>query len=261
MISFLTRSAAALVARVPALSRFMGHTAPTAVNAPPSDGWLPGVLKVESVNRYDASHRPERVRPVEFVVIHYTASPYLSTSPTGSDLTRMERWATRANSPSSTHFIIMRDGRLVQMVSLNARAWHVTSRWPWPGDSKGDINSRSIGIDFENVGWLRERGGRFFTAYGLPSGEPAPHHGPVGHDSSGKPWEPYTAAQIETAVRLLSDLGAAFPQLRDGNPLRLIGHHDAQPTRVDPGPLCPMDRLRAALMGAPGGQASLTLED
>lgn len=250
-MSFAARFAAAALARAPTLSSALARLAearvepeaPAGVTLPPDDGWLLDAIVAESMNRYDANHRPNKVRPVEFVVLHYTASPYNATLPHGADLARMRRWAARTRNPSSTHFIILRDGRLVQMVPLNARAWHVTSRWPWPGDSKGSINDRSIGVDFENVGWLKLRDGVAVNAYD------GRHHGPIDTDERGKPWEPYTDAQLDTARTLMRRLGQMFPQLRDGNPLRLIGHSEAQPTRRDPGPLCPMDDMRAALLG------------
>lgn len=250
MLNLATRTAAALATRASILSALVDRLsglgeerAAPALRTPPNGGWLPEALRVESVNRYDANHRPSRVRPVQFVVVHYTASPFSRTGPEGSDLDRMKRWAVRTTRRSSTHFVILRDGRLVQMVSLDARAWHVTSRWPWPGDSRGGINDRSIGVDFENVGWLRERDGVMRNAYD------GTHHGPVGRDESGDPWEAYTEAQHQTALKLFARLGALYPTLRDGNPHRLIGHHDAQPPRPDPGPLCPLDEYRRAMQG------------
>lgn len=215
---------------------------PPPLQPPPRDGWVQDAIRAATTKRYDAAHRPERVKPVEFVVLHYTASPP-GDGPQGSDLGRIQRWAADASRSSSTHFVVLRDGRVVQLVSLEARAWHVTSQWSWPGDGRGNINDRSIGVDFENVGWLQERDSAFYNGYG------GLHAGEVGHDRRGRPWEPYTDAQIESAKALLGMLGEAFPTLRDGAPHRLIRHTEAQPSRPDPGPLCPFDKLYAAMEG------------
>src|SRR5689334_15714717 len=53
------------------------------------------------------------------------------------------------SSEVSAHYLVFEDGRIVQMVPENKRAWHagVSS---WEGES--DINSRSIGIEICNPG-------------------------------------------------------------------------------------------------------------
>ncbi|TCS33250.1 N-acetyl-anhydromuramyl-L-alanine amidase AmpD [Paucimonas lemoignei] len=49
----------------------------------------------------------------------------------------------------SSHFLIARDGRIIQLVEENARAWHAGKSW-WGGQT--DINSASIGIELDNNG-------------------------------------------------------------------------------------------------------------
>lgn len=49
----------------------------------------------------------------------------------------------------SAHYLIARDGRIVQLVEENARAWHAGKSW-WGGQT--DINSASIGIELDNNG-------------------------------------------------------------------------------------------------------------
>lgn len=205
--------------------------------------WLRGVTRIETPFRYHAGRRPGRIKPIEFVVMHYTASPWSSRTPSGADPERIRRWAEGRGRESSTHFVILRDGRIFQLAPLTDRTWHVTSKWPWPGDGRGHINDRSIGVDYECVGWLQEgSNGRLVNAYG---GRPGPH----AFDANGKPWEKPTTAQVVAGRRLFKMLGEALPVLRDGAPHRLIGHTQAQPTRPDPGPLWPMDEMRAAMRG------------
>ena len=70
-----------------------------------------------------------------------------------------------------------------------------------------------------------------------------PYHGPKPEEKH----EPYTEAQIETACKLFSELGALFPKLQDDVEHRVVGHHDVRATKPDPGPLCPWDVLRDAI--------------
>src|SRR5690606_35918468 len=49
----------------------------------------------------------------------------------------------------SAHYLIGRDGRIWQLVEEEARAWHAgTGEWR----GRGDVNSRSIGIELDNDG-------------------------------------------------------------------------------------------------------------
>lgn len=75
-----------------------------------------------------------------FVVIHYTGSE------TAADALR-----TLGNGQAgvSAHYLIVRDGTIVQLVDERARAWHAgESRW----GASFDINSESIGIELDNNG-------------------------------------------------------------------------------------------------------------
>jgi N-acetylmuramoyl-L-alanine amidase len=49
----------------------------------------------------------------------------------------------------SAHYLIGRDGRVLQLVSEDARAWHAGASW-WGGLT--DLNSASIGIELDNDG-------------------------------------------------------------------------------------------------------------
>jgi hypothetical protein len=65
-------------------------------------------------------------------------------------------------------------------------------------------------------------------------------------------WLPYTEAQLAAVEALVSALGRAYPSL-----VEVVGHHHVSPGRkVDPTPLMPWPRMRAALGRriAPSGQ-------
>ncbi len=98
-----------------------------------------------------------------FVVIHYT----------GSDSTTAALRVLSSPQPGvSAHYLIVRDGTLIQLVDERARAWHAgESRW----GSSVDLNSASIGIELDNNGR-----------------------------------EPYPQTQIDALLSLLSDLSRRY---------------------------------------------------
>ena len=80
------------------------------------------------------------LRRANFVIIHET-----------SDKTVAEALAT-LTSPErqvSAHYLIGRDGTVIQLVDDAARAWHAGKSW-WGGST--DLNSASIGIELDNTG-------------------------------------------------------------------------------------------------------------
>lgn len=91
-----------------------------------------GIRKVPSPN-FDA-------RRANMVILHHT-----------SDSTVDEALATLTDPERkvSTHYLIGRDGEIVQLVEENDRAWHAGKSW-WGGNT--DINSASIGIELDNDG-------------------------------------------------------------------------------------------------------------
>ena len=79
-------------------------------------------------------------RRPNFVIIHHTSDNILQEA------------LTTLTSPKlqvSAHYLIARDGAMVQMVEENARAWHAGTSY-WGGLT--DINSASIGIELDNNG-------------------------------------------------------------------------------------------------------------
>lgn len=98
-------------------------------------------------------------RQPTLVVIHYT----------GNDSAEVAlRTLTNRRAEVSAHYLVVRDGTIVQLVDERARAWHAgESQW----GSAVDLNSASIGIELDNNGR-----------------------------------EPYSSAQIDALLRLLADL-------------------------------------------------------
>jgi len=117
----------------------------------------------------------------------------------------------------SAHYMVWEDGRIVQLVGEDKRAWHagVSS---WQGDN--DLNSRSIGIEIVNGGhdWPLAGGG-------LP---------------------PYPNVQIEAVIALCQGILSRW----DIPQSRIVGHSDIAPVRKDdPGEHFPWARLAGAGVG------------
>jgi N-acetylmuramoyl-L-alanine amidase len=79
-------------------------------------------------------------RPPDMILMHYTGMQ------TGeAALARL----TTAASKVSAHYVVFENGRIVQCVPEEMRAWHAGESY-WAGEN--DINSRSIGIEVVNPG-------------------------------------------------------------------------------------------------------------
>ena len=79
-------------------------------------------------------------RPADMILLHYTGMQ------TGASA--LERLTTAA-SKVSAHYVVFEDGRIVQCVPEEKRAWHAGEA-SWAGET--DVNSRSIGIEIVNPG-------------------------------------------------------------------------------------------------------------
>lgn len=80
------------------------------------------------------------IRKPNFVIIHHTAQD--STSQT-------LRTFTLPRTSVSSHYVIGRDGEVVQMLNDHLRAWHAgAGKW----GHNTDLNSSSIGIEMDNNG-------------------------------------------------------------------------------------------------------------
>ncbi|MEM7330282.1 MAG: N-acetylmuramoyl-L-alanine amidase [Pseudomonadota bacterium] len=151
----------------------------------------------------------DRKHPIDMLVFHYTGME------TGQQA--LDRMCDAA-AEVSAHYMIWEDGRIVQLVGEDKRAWHagVSS---WQGDN--DLNSRSIGIEIVNGGhdWP-------LTDGRLPA---------------------YPDAQIDALIELSTGIIKRW----DIPFSRIVGHSDIAPDRKDdPGEHFPWDRLAQAGIGA-----------
>lgn len=134
------------------------------------------------------------------LLLHYTG---MGTGKGAQD------WLCDPESEVSAHYIVFEDGRVVQLVTEDMRAWHA-GRGSWHGQT--EINSRSIGIEIVNGG----------------------HHG-------GLP--DYPGVQVEAVIALAKDIVRRHAI----SPVNVIGHSDMAPARKnDPGERFPWHRLAQA---------------
>lgn len=115
-----------------------------------ADGWLSGVRRCASPN-FDA--RPPAVE-ITLAVVHAISLP---PGQFGSDA--IERFFSNELDPAahpyfqtiaglrvSAHFLIRRDGEVVQFVACDQRAWHAGAS-TWQGRTR--CNDHSLGIELE----------------------------------------------------------------------------------------------------------------
>ena len=144
---------------------------------PDLQGWLSGVRRIASPN-YDA--RPSHTR-INLLVIHNISLP---PNQYGGDA--INRFFTNTLDHSahpyyeqlrgvrvSSHFLIRRDGQILQFVPCHKRAWHAGVS-VWRGRSR--CNDFSIGIELE-----------------------------------GSDFEPYTEQQYRALVRMVRRLRRIYP--------------------------------------------------
>ena len=143
----------------------------------------------------------------DLIVLHYTAM--------NSAQAALDRLCN-PDCEVSAHYLIGADGSITQMVEESMRAWHAGAG-EWQG--RGDVNSRSFGIELDNDGAT-----------------------------------PFAAAQMDALEHLLPVLMKRWAIPVAG----VIGHSDMAPGRkADPGPKFDWQRLaRQGLAAQAGNQTS-----
>jgi AmpD protein len=114
------------------------------------DGWLRGVARIPSTN-HDA--RPLRT-PITLLVIHnislppdeFGGSAIRELFTNTLDCTAHPYYERLKGVKVSSHFLIRRDGGIVQFVSCHRRAWHAGVS-EWRGRTR--CNDFAIGIELE----------------------------------------------------------------------------------------------------------------
>lgn len=162
---------------------------------------------------------------VKFLVTHYTASDSFENV--------IKRFADPTTKVSA-HFVVGRDGKVAQCVSLNKVAYHAgTSQWK----NIVGLNGHSFGIEMCNFGPLTKKGQDWFTWTGkkLPNDD-------IYIDPKGKGWQMYPHAQLEAVYDIAKELTEQY------NLIDLLDHQLISPGRKqDSGPAFPLEDLRFRL--------------
>jgi N-acetylmuramoyl-L-alanine amidase len=178
---------------------------------------------------------PNQSAPITpiYLLVHYTA---------GTTLDGALSWFMNPATQASSHVVIGRDGRIVQLVAFNKKAWHAgESHW----GNLHAMNQYAIGIELVNAGKLRNRPDGKWVNWAntiIPDNEVsiAVHK----DESTQAGWHEYTEAQISAATRVATLLNATYA-FTD-----VLGHEDVSPGRkTDPGPLFPMNSFRSLVLG------------
>jgi N-acetylmuramoyl-L-alanine amidase len=142
--------------------------------------------------------------PPDLLLLHYTGMQTREAA--------LER-LTSAESKVSSHYVVFEEGRIVQCVPEDKRAWHAGVSH-WAGET--DINSRSIGIEIVNAG----------HEFGYPD---------------------FPLRQIAAVISLCRSILARRVTI---SPERVLAHSDVAPSRKqDPGEKFPWELLSESGVG------------
>lgn len=170
----------------------------------------------EGVVHVDCGKNTQVIAGPDMIILHYTA---------GSSVMSSVRYLARPDVAASAHLVIGRAGEVVQLVAFNIVAWHA-GRSRYAGRS--ELNHCSLGIELDNLGQLRQEGGKFVAECGVvvPFDEVY-----VDEAGSGKTyWHKYTEVQERVLAEVCGVLTDCY------SIQEIVGHSDVTERKVDPGP-------------------------
>lgn len=166
------------------------------------------------------------------IVIHFTA---------GSSLASSVNVLTNADSGVSAHFVVGRNGDIVQMLPTNKIAWHAGESHY---EGRSGLNQYSIGIELDNAGQLKARGdGTYESWFGEVYGENEVLAAQHANQQSISYWHKYTDVQIARTLSICKALCSYY------DISTVVGHEEIAPARkVDPGPAFPLQKFKALVL-------------
>lgn len=172
------------------------------------------------------------------ILMHYTG---------GSTLGGAVSHLANPNVQASAHLVIGRDGKVVQMVPFNHKAWHA-GRSSYQGRS--GYNQYSIGIEMVNAGPLKQVGNQFVSSFGKKYDADEVVQATHRNESTPRFWQIYTEAQMECVQSVCLELVKTY------DIQMILGHEEVAPTRkTDPGPAFPLDLFRDQFLSARSEEA------
>lgn len=173
------------------------------------------------------------------IVIHYT----------NGDTESSYSWWQREYPGTSAHYLINRDGSVIQSVPEAYTAYHLGCYWEdtycknCPDelcDNSGyfyDPVENTIAIELENAGPLFPRGDKFYNVWNKPVENTKIYYytgnDPLYHAS--KYYQMFTDEQLASLRLLIASIESRYGDLL------ILGHSDIQQVSVDPGPAFPRE--------------------
>lgn len=196
-----------------------------------------GILQIDgkAVTQIASPYGPDGYRgagPVG-LIMHYTAGR--------SGRSSARYFASNADQVSA-HFVVERDGTIIQCRRTMAAAHHA-GRSVYNGLS--GLNHHTIGIEIANLG---------FSTSEVPGWIKSGHKNAP---AWAVWWEPYPDEQLRAVIDLSRAVRAAHPTIK-----WVAGHDDVAPGRkTDPGPAFPFQRIKDAIFadGAVDGDNTVTV--
>jgi hypothetical protein len=171
------------------------------------------------------------------IVIHYT----------NGDSDGSSSWFQTRYPGTSAHYIIDRDGSIIQSVPEAYTAYHLGCYWDRANcevcpdslcDNHGyftDPVETTIAVEMENAGPVFERpDGSFYNVFHRTLEADSDIYFYYGTDKRHKAsryYQAYTDAQLETLRNLIDSI-----ETRYGHKMIIVGHDDIQQASLDPGP-------------------------
>ena len=222
---------------------FNGNTQLMGVQCPPgqSDAYTyPGSVQVCQKYKYNTWGRVSEGKrgpeAIDGIVVHYDVGQ--SAQGTAKYL---------ATTKKGYHFIIERDGTVLQLADPNIAIGHVsTAKMAKHGGDDTMSNNRTIGVCLSNLGYAVYKDGKF--KYGASEentvkasaklsakdadGDGVPDIEGAARAGREKYWEIYPPAQIQAFHKLIATLKTKYGIKNE----RILGHSEVQHNKVDPGP-------------------------
>ena len=105
------------------------------VNQAISESKIEDNEKKYEIEFIQSPHKSKRTAAIDTIIIHYTAANRISST---------INWFKDPRSKVSAHYVIGRDGRIVQMVKDEEKAWHAGKSY---FRGRRNVNNFSIGIE------------------------------------------------------------------------------------------------------------------
>lgn len=202
-----------------------------------------GVKFKQTPNFYNPPFNTPTKLP-DAVIIHYTAMT------NAADAVKVLSTRKPEGGNASAHLVIGKNGEITQLAKFNQRTWHAGES---SYNGRKGYNSLSIGIEIDNVGWLKKQENgkysrtRLSAEYTEDQIVKEAHFNPkVRHIY----WEKYTQKQIDVVFEVCNLLRQYY------GIIEVLGHDEIAPDRKqDPGPAFPMDELKSEVLSDRSGEA------